>query len=173
MLAFISLPLTGTVFAHKPAMMKQRALRFFPPSAYGAAMLAQELPIMLAQELPIMLACALLFSGEPSACLHLRPLLALVPSPAGGVSLLALPLSLRCQHINQFTLPPLLAAHTHAHHPRPTDHHSTLPPAAAVLQSWSTSWLDSRTQLEPSSCTAPCCWWRGWCLARCLSSWRP
>ncbi|KAL4448626.1 hypothetical protein ABPG75_005845 [Micractinium tetrahymenae] len=54
MLAFLSLPLTGSVFALKPTFLKQRALHFFPPSAYGAALVVQELPITLA--------CAVLFS---------------------------------------------------------------------------------------------------------------
>ncbi|PSC75525.1 pleiotropic drug resistance 5-like isoform A [Micractinium conductrix] len=54
MLAFISMPLTGTVFAHKPAFIKHRALRFYPPSAFGGAFLAQELPMMLV--------CSALFS---------------------------------------------------------------------------------------------------------------
>lgn len=55
MLAFISLPLTGSVFAHKPTFLKQRSLRMFPPTAYGASMLAQEVPLMVA--------CAIIFSG--------------------------------------------------------------------------------------------------------------
>lgn len=54
MLAFISLPLTGSVFAHKPTFLKQRSLRMFPPTAYGASMLAQEVPLMVA--------CAIIFS---------------------------------------------------------------------------------------------------------------
>ena len=56
MLAFISMPLTGTVFAHKPAFIKHRALRFYPPSAFGGAFLAQELPMMLV--------CSALFSSK-------------------------------------------------------------------------------------------------------------
>lgn len=70
-------PAAGTVFSHKPTFMKQRALRFFPPTAYGASFLAQEMPLILA--------CSIIFSSA----LGLAP--ALLLGPACFCPLLAAP----------------------------------------------------------------------------------